>query len=156
MAKKIANKTENAALQGATVLAAQTVAVSPLAVQPAVAAAAVELQKAKKKAVDADQEQQATVVDSEVLSDLVADQGAVQGADIVLAQASGSGSGGAAGGAAGGVPGRPGEIGRDGDGEGCLEDVPGTGGRGVVSPECEHQGPGGVCGVWDHGARVGL
>ena len=69
MAKKIANKTENAALQGATVLAAQTVAVSPLAVQPAVAAAAVELQKAKKKAVDADQEQQATVVDSEVLSD---------------------------------------------------------------------------------------
>ena len=95
MAKKIANKTENAALQGANVLAAQTVAVSPLAVQPAVAAAAVELQKAKKVAVDATEEQQATVVDSEVLSDLVADQGAVQGADIVLAQASGSGSGGA-------------------------------------------------------------
>ena len=103
MAKKIAHKTENAALQGANVLAAQTVAVSPLAVQPAVAAAAVELQKAKKEAAaDAQETEHAVAVDTQALSDLVADQGAVQGADIVLAQASGSGSGGAARGAAGG------------------------------------------------------
>jgi len=99
MAKKIANKTENAALQGANVLAAQAVAAAPLA-QPTVVAAP-ELLKAKKKAVDAQDSEQATVVDTEVLTDLVADQGVVQGADIILAQASTS-SGGAAGGAAAG------------------------------------------------------
>jgi len=94
MAKKIANKTENAALQGANVLAAQSVAIKTLAAElPQVKTKSVEFDLlTKKKAAEFDTEQQAVVTDDQqtALDVMVVggDQGgALQGSDIVLAQA---------------------------------------------------------------------
>jgi len=109
MAKKIANKTDNVALQGANVLAAQAVTSSPLALQPSVTdnKSSLELAKSKKQSEEANLDTQSYDVPSAVLSDSAVSidmvEGVVQSGDVILAQASGSGSSGASSGAAAGA-----------------------------------------------------